>query len=565
MYKRMTTAALILTVALGLAPAAMPAYALTPPPASSQEPAPEAGSLTLQAADGTEGGSSPVIYVQQKNLAGLKVTLQMATDTGWIDTGSKTLAADPSASVSFDRMNLSEGVRTYRAVAGAEGGPLIESQPLSLAYNPAPATSVGIAVTGKNVQVTVRSGYGMTVRLYRTDQGRTLLWESGNLGTAGAVSLKVPVSVTTDQLVRVEAETYTGTTRTASSGAMSFRAYAPRKLAMATPTETYRKTKVFSFTGDVPAGSQVSLQRQAGTAWTNVWTSPVLAEGQKIPDASVTFGSESAASFRAVQTSGGKVVSSTSPVAVSFAKMATALRSGTAGSLFYDAEDGVAAKNSVIQTYFLDYSLTDRTGYLQELRAGKWVNIKTLVFPKSSGRASAKPVSFGTPVTAATTSATYRVSVPETDIQKGWTSESVTVRHINPLHYTGYKQAAYNYMKGYCPNQVVSVIDGWVSYTNYRTHHIEMAAKLGTGKMMQYIALHECAHVREFTLYKGDGSMQQRLNVLFAGTDRLGIERAADCMAYAMGADPMYGGSYLRNCSASQMAAARKLVSGVKP
>ena len=464
-----------------------------------------------------------------------------------------TLAIFPAAAPAMAAESAEPALPTY--AAGGSSGTVSGTLP--------PA-EMDISAQGNTVQLNVRNGKGLIVRLFRMNHGRQQLWTADKPAEADTYTLSIPVTVYAEGSVSVQASGFDGTVEAAVSRTLSFRATPPEKLDFSTLTLDYDATKVFDFTGDVPDGSTVALQRLSGEDWVTVWESVPVPSGQKIPPATYRFPAEDRASMRAVQLRDGKLKAITTPRSLAFTKLGSELRSATWGEMFEAAEGRIAANTSVSHTYYLDRALSDRTGYFQEYKDGRWVTLNTLTFRKSAGYPAAQGVTVSTPLTSATVTRKYRVTLPATARERGWTSRTATIQHMNPAHYDGYRKTAYNYMKAYCPNQVITLRGGTISYAHPSSYRIEMSQGM-SGKSLQYIALHECAHIRQFKLYGDDyDGLNQRMTALFGGGSH-GIERAADCMAYAMGADPVYGGSYLRSCTAQQTAAAKKVLAGAKP
>lgn len=546
----------------------MLAMTLTIFPFAAPAQAAESGkqSLSMFAAGDDPASSWRYLYVTAENLGGRKVTLQVSSDGTWKNVHTQAITEPVSEQFGVEHQLTAAGAYMYRAVLLSGSTVLLTSNTVSATYTPPPPPAeMDISVQGNTVKVNVRNGQGLLVKLYRVDQGRQLLWSADKPAAAGSYTLSIPVAVSKASIVSVQAIGFTGTAETAQSWRYSFWATPPEKLGFSTQTQAYDAKKTFVFTGDIPAGSTVALQRLTANAWTTVWTSAPMLSGQKNPTGAYTFPGEAKMSFRAVQISAGKVTATTPAQSVIFAKLASELRSATWGGMFQEAEGRIAANTTASHTYFLDRALSDRTGYFQEYKGGKWVTLNTLTFKKSSGYPNARGVTVKTPLTSATVTRKYRVTLPATAREKEWTSKTATIEHLNPLHYTGYKKTAYNYMKKYCPNQVITLRGGATSYAYTPSYRIEMAQGM-SGKSLQYVALHECAHIREFKLYKGDyAGLNKRMNTIFGGTGSLGMERAADCMSYVMGADRAYGGSYQRNCTTAQTAAARKILAGTKP
>lgn len=319
--------------------------------------------------------------------------------------------------------------------------------------------------------------------------------------------------------------------------------------------------KVFSLSGYGFVGGTISLQRLSGAGiWTTVQTSAVL----KQDNASLTykFTTEGTAKIRAVLNKAGKRLFTSAQQTVSYARQDTYIQAENSwtNNPFSTADGRVAAGTQWPTTYILYNALSDRRGSLQEYRDGLWRTVQSVSFTKASGwKATVK-----SPLVNATTSKRYRFTIAPTVQEKAWTSGSTVIRHMNPADYTGYKKAAYNYMKPYCDKQVITLIGGYTSYAHSPSYQIEMAQTYGTGKALQYVSLHECAHIASFKLYKDYTGLATRMNAIY-GSWPSGLEQLADCMAYAMGADKNYGGSYTRDCSGYRGTAARKVLAGQKP
>ena len=320
------------------------------------------------------------------------------------------------------------------------------------------------------------------------------------------------------------------------------------------------RAKVFKLSGQGFAGGTASLQRLAAGAWTTVRTTPVLKKDNAT--LTYTFQDEGTAKFRTVLNRAGKKLATSTQQTVAYARQQTYVQAGNSwtNNPFSTAEGRVSAGTQWSTTYTVYYALGDRRGSLQEYRNGLWRTVQTVDFTRASGwKATVK-----SPLVNATTSKRYRFTVAATAKEKSWTSGSTVIAHMNPADYTGYKKAAYDYMKPYCDKQVITLIGGFTSFAWYPSYRIEMAQTYGTGKSLQYVALHECAHIASFKLYNDDAKLTARMNAIY-GSWPAGKEQLADCMAYAMGADKNYGGSYTRDCSGYRGTAARKVLAGQKP
>lgn len=557
MKKMFTAVAVVLAVLMAAFATALPAQAA---PAAAAKP-----SLSMFATSDDATSSYRYFYITAENLDGKKVTLQVSTGTEWKNVYSYTVTGS-SEQIGVEHQRTAAGKYKYRAVVLSGATVVTASNTVDAPFTPPPPpATMDISLRGNVVDVKVTNGKGLLVKLYRVDKGRKLLWSAAKPATTNSYTVSVPITVSTGTEMAVQAVGYLGTEQVSDSGTMHFWASPPAPVGFFNPEYDYEAKKTVQILGDIADGATVSLQRLTGKTWVTVWTSKPVAAGQENPTATYTFPAEATASFRIIQTQGGKVTATSGVSSMTFAKLNSELRSATWGDMFATAEGRVAAKTSISQTYFLDVALADRKGYFQEYKGGKWVTLNTLTFKKSSGYSTAKGVTVKTPLTNATVTRKYRITLPATAREKAWTSKTATIAHMNPQHYSGYTKTAYNYMKKYCPNQVITLREPGASYAYWPSNRIEMARGM-SGKSMQYVSLHECAHIREYGVYKDDhAGMNKRLNAIFGGTGSTGTERAADCMSYVMGADKKHGGTYLRNCSATQTAAAKKILSGKKP
>jgi hypothetical protein len=87
------------------------------------------------------------------------------------------------------------------------------------------------------------------------------------------------------------------------------------------------------------------------------------------------------------------------------------------------------------------------------------------------------------------------------------------------------------------------------------------------------VQLHECAHILQYRTYRYDDvALDANMQRIYPNGTAGGTEHMADCMADAMGARRVsssggatwtvgYGGT----CTSAQLAAARKVIAGVRP
>lgn len=255
----------------------------------------------------------------------------------------------------------------------------------------------------------------------------------------------------------------------------------------------------------------------------------------------------------------------------SVAASATASRKATEAwapdgtSLFGAAEGRIPSYAERSYTIRVYNARSSRTGRYQVWRGGKWNTLQTLRWTLQPGRSVTGPQTVKSPKTSVTIKRKYRLVIDGTKYEKAWT-DTATISHENPRDYTGQRKRAYGYMRAYCPNQIITVVPGWTSYAWTGSRRIEIGGSYPAGAGFQYVALHECAHIRQYALYKDNyEALARRMNAVYGGKGGTGLERAADCMSYAMGADRTAGGTYTTSCSGYRGKAARLLLAGRKP
>lgn len=171
---------------------------------------------------------------------------------------------------------------------------------------------------------------------------------------------------------------------------------------------------------------------------------------------------------------------------------------------------------------------------------------------------------FEVPAKNSTAVRKFRVKIVATSREKSWTSKPVKIRNENAADYGAYKKAAYNYMKPYCPQQIITLIHGRTSYAHYPSYQIDMSTAIGTGNGMKYVALHECAHIISYKLYSDNmDAMTARMNEIYGTQGSMGREYLADCMAAVMGGGGW--GYYTKDCSGYRDTAARQVLAGRRP
>ncbi|UNK46190.1 hypothetical protein [Arthrobacter sulfonylureivorans] len=309
---------------------------------------------------------------------------------------------------------------------------------------------------------------------------------------------------------------------------------------------------------------RIALQLKSGTSWKTV--------GSKAPgkQGKTTLGykmaKEGTVHMRIAATEGGRTLASSPAQKVTWKRDRSDIhhRYSNYTKPFAEAEGKVAAGDQARHGVYVWTGRSARIGALQMHKNGQWVTVQKLVWKKKSS--GTPPLAIAkTPKTQSNVTRKYRIVVNASAYEKGWTSKTGTVRHENPRSYTGYRKLSYDYMKKYCPNQIITVKKGGSASTAHSgSLRIEMAPGY-QGSQHKAIALHECAHIITFRLY-GNGleAMDSRLNKIFKSSN--GVEMVADCMAYRMGADPKAAVNwYTQDCKGSRGTAAKNILAGKKP
>ena len=312
---------------------------------------------------------------------------------------------------------------------------------------------------------------------------------------------------------------------------------------------------------DTTPQHRLDLQIRSGINWKTVARKATSNSGQT--QLAYKFPKEGHAYFRAVLIDGSRTISTTDDEKVRWKRADTeAWMTTSRDAPFEEAEGRVAANDQAKTRIYVNTSISTRTGSLQKAKGSKWVNIQKLTWKKSK---SGRTITVKSPKTKANATIRYRVVVNPTTYEKGWTSKSGAIKHENPRTYTGYRKQAYDAMKKYCPNQIITVKKGGnISTAHPGSNRIEMAPRL-TGATLKGVALHECAHIITFRVMGDDYyEVGQRLNKIYKS--KIGIEMVADCMAFRMGADkraPVYW--YTTNCKGARDTAAKRILAGKKP
>lgn len=212
------------------------------------------------------------------------------------------------------------------------------------------------------------------------------------------------------------------------------------------------------------------------------------------------------------------------------------------------------------------YAPAQRTLYFQQSDGrGGWTTLSQYNLANDNTWWSPK-ISLATPKQNIDGKITYRIYVPDST----YASELIVpfeTKNENPANYTGYKKDFYDIMKPYCPIVYIDVdtegtkagsAHGGLATSN---HSIEVRSGY-SGDVFKYLALHECAHLRQGNLYPTDWpDMMKRMNAIY-GTNGAyngdGHEQNADCVSQQWGATLSANwGVYTTNCSGDRGKAAK--------
>ena len=524
----------------------------------------------------TDGGTktdqeTSYFYLDGFNAYGKQVVLQVFSNSTWKTVSTPaTLWSDEDyteASYKF----AAAGVYKFRAAILKGSAAATVSKELSVTYTPyvAPTYVWASSFDGEmgsptqGITYIVDGGRGAVLTFQRSEAGRWInAWTSKLIATDNSTSIKASYTFATSQARNFRAVVVRGGKTVAISSSYEL-SYKKPATYLYISTDTNQPKKVLCVAANGINGAMIAVQRLNGTKWTTLWTTPKALASGKLADYSYTFTQEGKATFRAVATKAGATVAISPNTVVSYARDVTTVFTPSAKTLFGESEGKVAAGAQLSAAITLVGIQSTRTGAWQELRGNTWTTLQKLSWTPKPATGISTPQTVKTVSTTADTVKKYRFIVDATTREKAYVSATTAITHVNPARYTGYKLQAYNYMKKYCPAQIINVISPGASYAYYPSYKINMASQYKAGKSFQYVALHECAHIRTFKLYASNiNGMYQRLDAIYGGN---GVEQVADCMAYQMGADVRYGGTYTKNCTGYRGTAAKLILQGKKP
>ena len=330
------------------------------------------------------------------------------------------------------------------------------------------------------------------------------------------------------------------------------------------PLVTYYPEATVKIKTKKAKGLKAALQHYRGGKWVTVWkASKAVTKSSQTVAASYKFSKRTTVKVRAILRKGSKTVAKSASQSLSYQKWPTWIQSAQGSTLFELNRGRVAVGEQASHTIQLYYTDVARKGRFQEYRSGKWVTLKNLSWKPQAGSWYSTAQTVSTPATTQTVSRKYRLVVDATANDAGL-KQTVTIRHENPEDYTGYAQQAHEFIKGYCPNTMITVRPGYYAESMWPENRIELYPGL-TELGLKYVALHECAHVVQRITFNNDhAKMSGTFNAIYKTTGSTGYEMAADCMAFAMGA-PADWPAYTSNCKGARASAAKEVLAGRIP
>jgi hypothetical protein len=223
---------------------------------------------------------------------------------------------------------------------------------------------------------------------------------------------------------------------------------------------------------------------------------------------------------------------------------------------------------------------------LQRKVNSKWFTIKSIK-PKKTSRQTitAEIPAYTVPAGVPSQIVKYRVKVKKSGkVIKGDTSGTITIKYENQSMYTGLALTQYQAMAPYCPTATVRIDASLASrdrageFNRLKGIYIDPTVSSYTPAYQASVALHECAHMRQFynwgASYVGDAKMKKSLAKTYVNDVNpdpavptppvVGtfdpIEHSADCASIAINPGGYLGyGGY---CNPTEQAAGVALMQG---
>jgi cytidine deaminase len=247
-------------------------------------------------------------------------------------------------------------------------------------------------------------------------------------------------------------------------------------------------------------------------------------------------------------------------------------------------------ETSVGGYYYQGHKVAAHISLQRKVGSGAWKTVKKNIKPRSDGKIQTATPAYSTGSQKAT--ATYRFVSKKYKTTKGRGvphtaySPKAKIVYENQKAYTGLTKDLYQAVKAYCPATAVHVgssgtYEAGKFYTGAIVINVESYVSEYTPGERAAIALHECAHERQFINYgetmTGWAKMKKAMPKYFKndatpagvepqpGGDSEGgafssVEHAADCASFSV--DPAGYLGYGGYCNPSELAAGKKLLTG---
>jgi len=194
-------------------------------------------------------------------------------------------------------------------------------------------------------------------------------------------------------------------------------------------------------------------------------------------------------------------------------------------------------KENVI-SYSIHNPLTNGTVQIQRTTNKTWKTIQTIEVNDSTGNLIKFSIPKGTK-NAVNATYKYRAYLQMEGYSPSYSVTS-SVKIVNPYRYKGTAKKIWNTVKSYCPTTMVEFDKGlgkkglW-GQAYMQADIMRMYTKIPAAHLKQ-VALHECAHMRQWKLYSTDwNGFQKQMNKVYKAKGTKGMEQNADCIAYAWG------------------------------
>lgn len=159
----------------------------------------------------------------------------------------------------------------------------------------------------------------------------------------------------------------------------------------------------------------------------------------------------------------------------------------------------------------------------------------------------------------------YRIVISGSGITTT-TINNLNVVWDNPLIGSAQARNAYNYVKAYCPDSAIVVKqlpNNLWGTAELGKNIINISPKVPS-KHLRSVALHECAHHRQYSLYSRDWTgFKNRMNKIYGRKGDLGMENNTECIANYWYKNSYWG--YSVQCTGEKQTVAVKIAKNQRP